>query len=156
LCRPRCPSRESGDQIVQPGEIPITPWPTATPRRATIAPALGANGATPFPSPTGVAVADTGQIQGFQPPPEQVPLSRHPNDHYWLMRPVDARANSESIFFYPYGSDGPYNDWRVHHGVDIPNDIGAPIQAGGSGKVIYAGKGGDVSIPAGWDIYASR
>jgi murein DD-endopeptidase MepM/ murein hydrolase activator NlpD len=150
------PAENTGDQIVQPGEIPITPWPTATPRPATVAPTLpNANGATPFPSPTGLVVADAGEIQGFQPPPEQVPISRQPNDHYWLMRPVNASANSESIFFYPYGSNGPYNDWRVHHGVDIPNDIGAPIQAGGSGTVIYAGKGGDISAPAGWDIYTS-
>lgn len=151
------PAADPNAQIVEAGEIPITPWPTATPRPATIAPAVAAsvNGATPFPSPTGVAVVDTGQIEGFQPPPEQVPISRQPNDHYWLMRPVDASANSESIFFYPYGSDGPSNDWRVHHGIDIPNDIGAPIQAGGSGKVIYAGKGGEVDIPAGWDIYYS-
>jgi murein DD-endopeptidase MepM/ murein hydrolase activator NlpD len=129
----------SNAAILDPGEIVVTPWPTPT-FRPTLPPPTPF-GPTPFPSPTGL-YEDTSAELGFQPLPEEVPLSLHVNDHYWLMRPVDASANSESIFFYPYGSDGPSNEWRVHHGIDIPNDVGEAIHAGGSGKVIFAGDGG--------------
>ncbi len=147
------PTAVEGASIVQPHEIQVSPWPTPTFRPTDPPPT--AFGPTPFPSPTGVYVADSGEELGFQPPPEEVPLSPHANDHFWLMRPVDARANSESIFFYPYGSDGPTNDWRIHHGVDIPNDIGAPIQAGGSGTVIFAGDGATLIGASDLDVYPS-
>lgn len=148
------PAGESANVVLPPDQIEITPWPTMTPRPTVTPQSL--SGPTPFPSPTGVFLPDDEEIVGFQPPPEQVPLTRHANDHYWLTRPVNAAANSESLFFYPFGSDGPYNNWRVHHGVDMPNDIGAPIQAGGDGTVVFAGTGGSAEATAlDIDIYLS-
>jgi murein DD-endopeptidase MepM/ murein hydrolase activator NlpD len=137
--------------LIEPDEIQVTPWPTPTPRPTT--PPLPDSGPTAFPSPTGVFVLDEEPIQGFQPPPEQVPLSAHANDHYWLMRPVDASGNSESLFYYPFGSDGPTNTYRIHHGIDMPNGIGAPIQAGGSGTVIFSGQGSELGKARELDVY---
>ena len=71
------------------------------------------------------------------------------------MRPVDASANSESLFYYPFGSDGPGNDYRVHHGVDMPNPIGERIRAGGSGKVVWANNGATLVDRDDLDIYPS-
>ncbi len=74
----------------------------------------------------------------FSPPPEQVPLSLDPRDHFYFRRPVDASANSSSIFWYVYGSDGPQNAWRVHHGIDLPNPVGKEVRAAAAGRVIWA------------------
>ncbi|MFQ3534907.1 MAG: peptidoglycan DD-metalloendopeptidase family protein [Aggregatilineales bacterium] len=74
----------------------------------------------------------------FSPPPEQVPLSLDPRDHFWLRRPVDSSANSAALFSYPYGSSGPNNAWRVHHGIDLPNPIGKEVRAAAAGRVIWA------------------
>lgn len=95
---------------------------------------------TPVPSPTGIIDApldDEALSELFQPPPEQVPLIRQPNDHFVFQRPVNARGNSRSLFYYPYGSQGLVS--RVHHGIDIVNPIGQPVQAAQDGLVVYAG-----------------
>jgi murein DD-endopeptidase MepM/ murein hydrolase activator NlpD len=93
------------------------------------------------PSPIGqvTVVSNNRPAAGqFSPPPEQVPLSMDPHDHYWFKRPVDSSSNSTSIYWYPYGSDGPQNDWRVHHGLDMPNPVGQPVRAAGAGRVVWA------------------
>jgi murein DD-endopeptidase MepM/ murein hydrolase activator NlpD len=92
-------------------------------------------------------VAENPTAAGFEPPPEQAPLSLHADDHFWFKRPVDASANSESLFYYPFGSDGPQDEWRVHHGVDMPNPVGQEIRAGASGTVEWARNGSEA--PAG-------
>jgi murein DD-endopeptidase MepM/ murein hydrolase activator NlpD len=139
--------------IVEPVQIASTPWPTPTMPPTVAAPT--ASGPTPYPSPTGIFVAVDNEDIGFEPPPEEVPLSPHANDHFWLVRPVDASANSASLFYYPFGSDGPRNDWRVHHGVDIPNPVGEGIRAGGSGTVFWAGDGAQVIEGSNIEIYPS-
>ena len=144
---------EENAVIIAPEELLNTPWPTPTfpptEERPTAA------GPTPFPSPTGLFQPTSGEDIGFQPPPEEVPLSPHVNDHFWMVRPVDASANSESLFYYPFGSDGPENAWRVHHGVDMPNDVGEPIHAGGSGTVVWAKNGGELIDKENIDVYPS-
>jgi murein DD-endopeptidase MepM/ murein hydrolase activator NlpD len=59
------------------------------------------------------------------------------------MRPVDANANSEALFYYSYGSDGPQKDnpLRIHHGIDMPNPIGETVRAAGPGVVTFAADG---------------
>jgi len=150
---PTLPPAQAADVIIEPVEIPVTPWATPTP--APTQPPAADNGPTPYPSPTGVLVPEGGTEIGFQPPPEQVPLSAHANDHFWLMRPVDASGNSASLFYYTFGSNGPMDDYRIHHGIDMPNPAGQPIRAGGSGTVIFAGNGGSLIDTQNMDLYPS-
>lgn len=144
---------QPGPTILAPDQIAFTPWPTATLRPTEDVPT--AIGPTPLPSPTGVLVAAPTESLDYQPPPEEVPLGAHANDHFWFVRPVDSSANSESLFYYTFGSDGPQNEWRVHHGVDMSNPIGEPIRAGGSGTVVFADNGGVLIESGNIDIYPS-
>lgn len=132
------------DAIVEPEAIAFTPWPTPTFPPTAPPPTQG--GPTPVPSPTGLPVGSNATPIGYQPPPEEAPLRLHINDHYWMKRPVDASANSESLFYYPFGSDGPRNEWRVHHGVDMPNPIGERVHAVAAGTVIWAENGAEASV----------
>lgn len=89
------------------------------------------------------AISVTRGPQQWQPPPLIPPISRDVlgRDHYYFIRPVDSNANNEGLFYYPYGSDGPEDAWRVHAGIDMPNDIGQTVRAAGSGIVVWAGTG---------------
>ena len=78
----------------------------------------------------------------FRPPPYAVPLSIHPDDHYWLQRPLPSNRRTYDLEWYPFGNDVLIPDlapYRIHHGVDFPNDRGTTILAAGSGVVIHAG-----------------
>jgi murein DD-endopeptidase MepM/ murein hydrolase activator NlpD len=149
---PTLPPVQANDVIIQPVEIQVTSWATPTPAPPQ---PPASNGPTPFPSPTGVLVPEEGMEIGFQPPPEQVPLSAHASDHFWLVRPVDASGNSASLFYYPFGSNGPTNDLRIHHGIDMPNPAGQPIHAAGPGTVVFAGNGGSLIDTQNMDLYPS-
>ena len=89
--------------------------------------------------PLGTAPAPPAE---WRPPPYDVPLSIHPDDHYWLIRPLPSGSRNYDLEWYPYGSDvliaelAPY---RIHHGVDFPNDSGTPILSAASGEVVWAG-----------------
>ena len=83
----------------------------------------------------------TGVAEDWNPPPAEVPLARHPFDHYWLLRPVASNSNNFGLPHYAYGSDGPADDLRIHHGVDLANPIGVEVLAAGDGVVVAAGKG---------------
>ena len=78
----------------------------------------------------------------FRPPPYPVPLSIHPDDHYWLQRPLPSNRRTYDLEWYPFGNDvlipelAPY---RIHHGIDLPNPTGTTILAASSGTVVYAG-----------------
>lgn len=78
----------------------------------------------------------------WRPPTYDVPLSVHPDDHYWLIRPISSGRRNYDLEWYPYGNDvllsalAPY---RIHHGIDLPNERGTPVLAAGSGTVVHAG-----------------
>lgn len=152
LTAPALPTGDPAEGVIlAPDAVGFTPWPTST---ITPTPALPtAAGPTAIPSPTGLPVASNVTPVGYQPPPEEAPLRLHVNDHYWMKRPVDASANSESLFYYPFGSDGPRNEWRVHHGVDMPNPIGEQVHAVASGTVIWANNGAEALAGAQQGIY---
>ena len=87
---------------------------------------------------------DTGPAppSDWRPPPYEVPLSLHPDDHYWLIRPLPSGTRNYDLEYYPYGSDvllAQYAPYRIHHGLDFPNPSGTPILAAASGEVIWAG-----------------
>lgn len=106
------------------------------------------------PTPAGVGISPnqakqfyvpdagpTGQT-GWQPPTYPVPLAIHPDDHYWLIRPLASNVRNYGLEWYPFGNDVLAPDlapYRVHHGLDFPNPVGTPVLAAGSGRVIYAG-----------------
>ena len=82
-----------------------------------------------------------GTPQGWNPPPMSVPIAHQPFDHFWLIRPVGSNNNNFALPHYAFGSDGPANDLRIHHGIDLANPIGVEVYASGSGTVIWSGKG---------------
>ncbi|NDJ84575.1 MAG: M23 family metallopeptidase [Chloroflexi bacterium] len=113
---------------------------------------------TPVPSPTGVdelVIPSESKVEQFQPPAEEVPLSLQPYDHFFFRRPVDASANSRSIFYYPYGARYSGSETRIHHGVDMPNPIGEEVLAGSSGTVIWAGSVTEDTTFGSMEVYAS-
>ena len=78
----------------------------------------------------------------WRPPPVPVPHALHPDDHYWLIRPVPSGKRNYDLEWYPYGNrpvrTGAPN-YRVHHGMDFPNSTGTPVFAASSGEVVWAG-----------------
>jgi murein DD-endopeptidase MepM/ murein hydrolase activator NlpD len=78
----------------------------------------------------------------WRPPPVAVPHSIHPDDHYWLARPIASDSRNYDLSWYHYANRPmrvealPY---RVHHGLDFPNETGTPIFAASSGTVVWAG-----------------
>lgn len=132
-----------------------TPLPTSA-FEASPAAEVNTGGSTPVPSPTGVAenLVDFDAIERFQPPPEQLPLALQPYDHFFFTRPVDASGNSESLFYYTYGSRWQ-STARVHHGIDIPNPIGEQVLAAAGGTVFYSGIVTQDDEYEGMELYAS-
>ncbi len=122
---------ELGGQAAEQFSVP------ATPTRPVLTPQLVA---TEIPL---TSIAVTRAAVQWQPPPLIPPLSRDPlgRDHYYFLRPVDSNATNRGLFYYPYGSDGPENAWRIHTGIDMPNDIGQTVRAAGSGMIAWAGPG---------------
>lgn len=91
----------------------------------------------------------------WRPPPYEVPLSLHPDDHYWLIRPLPSGTRNYDLEYYPYGSDvllPQYAPYRIHHGLDFPNPSGTPILAAGSGTVVWAGP---LPNPSGVNYYGN-
>ena len=106
----------------------------------------------PTPEGVGVHPQDAEQLwvpnagpelpDGDRPPPMKVPLSLHPDDHYWLIRPIPSGSRNYDLEWYPFGNDVLRPDvgaYRIHHGLDFPNDTGTPVLAAGSGTVVHAG-----------------
>ncbi|MCB8926620.1 MAG: M23 family metallopeptidase [Ardenticatenaceae bacterium] len=80
--------------------------------------------------------------EGWRPPPYEVPLSIHYDDHYWLARPLPSGSRNYDLEWYPYGNDVQLPDrpsYRIHHGLDFPNQTGTPVLAASSGTVVFAG-----------------
>lgn len=155
-------------ELIRPADTPVLNLPTQTAveaapaevvveSTATIVP-INEIGTTPTYTPpppvvgTGVRPGQVEQLRpvsvevvstvDWRPPPVAVPYSLHPDDHYWLIRPLPSDSRNFDLEWYPYGIEPtaahalPY---RVHHGLDFPNDTGTPIFAAGSGEVIWAG-----------------
>ncbi len=143
------------DQNYIPPTLPSDAEPSATPAAAAdlaLRPQpTFASGATPTPPPptafgdddTGVEPVPTRDVQPDRPVPTNppsldVPLARHPFDHYYFIRPIDSNKRNYGLTYYEYGTNGANDEFKIHHGIDMPNDIGTTIRAAGSGIVIYA------------------
>lgn len=119
----------------------MTPTMDPEANLAPVAPALG-DGLRPddvrFSRPAAIGPEATLQ---WRPPPLPVPLSLHPDDHYWLMRPLPSNSRNYDLEWYPYGNDVLLPEifpYRVHRGLDFPNPEGTPILAASSGTVVHA------------------
>ncbi len=102
--------------------------------------------ATNAPLATSIPVTEisvTRPSTQWQPPPLVPPISHDVlgRDHFYFVRPVDSSANNKGLFYYPFGTDGPENAWRIHTGIDMPNPIGQTVRAAGDGTVVWAGPG---------------
>lgn len=105
---------------------------------ATATPALPA-GSDATSAPLATRLAQTPRPVPTNPPSLPVPVARDPRDHYWFARPIDPDRTNRALNYYEYGTDGP-NDapYPIHHGIDMPNEIGTTVRAAGSGLVIFA------------------
>jgi hypothetical protein len=78
----------------------------------------------------------------WRPPPLQPPISYHPDDHYWFIRPIPSGFRNYDLEWYPFGTDvllTNLSKLRIHHGLDFPNEPGTPIMAAASGTVVFTG-----------------
>lgn len=157
--QPTLPGAQATVQVFQPESIGVMPFPTGSPLPTlAITPAPFVGDSTPVPLPTGLDVGLFPTIESnpekYQLPPEQVPLSASPFDHFFLTRPIDVTANSEYLFYYPYGSDGQQG-WRIHHGLDMPNPVGEEVRAAGPGTVIWADRTYKTELDGELEVYAA-
>jgi murein DD-endopeptidase MepM/ murein hydrolase activator NlpD len=137
---------------VAPSPTPATESPTATPRvPPTAVPQIPNDGPTPMSAfadqlqtPLPPADRSGGEqlvIEGWNPPPLEVPIARQRFDHYWMIRPVAPNNSNYGLSYYPFGSDGPGDNLRIHHGTDLANPIGVEVFTAADGTVIWADKG---------------
>ncbi|MFQ5420669.1 MAG: M23 family metallopeptidase [Anaerolineae bacterium] len=130
----------------------VTPVPPATAVSMPIADIQETTPLPPTPEGIGIRPQDAEQYwvpdagpkapDGERPPPMHVPLSLNPDDHYWLIRPIPSGSRNFDLEWYPYGNDvlrADIGSYRIHHGLDFPNDTGTPVLAAGSGTVVHAG-----------------
>ena len=147
---PTLPPIEPAPPIaLQPTQLFGTVVSTNTPLPPPPSPTHLGPTALPTLTTTVVAVNVAAREVRWQPPPLHEPLSLDPRDHYWLARPVDSNATNYGLFYYPYGSDGPDDLWRVHHGIDMSNPVGENVRAAGPGIVLWAANGFRVEQPDG-------
>lgn len=152
------PSATKADSYALTQTPSVTPSP---PVQAQLLPVLPTASLTPSPTPqilpsaTLLAVRpnqaqllripsalSTDVPDEWRPPPVPVPYSLHPDDHYWLMRPIPSGNRNYDLEWYPFGNDVLVPElfpYRIHHGLDFPNPSGTPILAASSGTVIHAG-----------------
>lgn len=148
-------SESEGAEALRGTAVPVSLQATARPTLAGTSAVWSSEG-TRLPAPvavgTGVRPEDaqmfrpaeeelTGPVD-WRPPPMAVPLSLHPDDHYWLIRPIPSGSRNFALEWYLYGNEPLLIDrlpYRMHHGLDFPNETGTPILAAGSGTVIHAG-----------------
>ncbi|MBI3959104.1 MAG: M23 family metallopeptidase [Chloroflexi bacterium] len=69
---------------------------------------------------------------------EFTPAAAPDVDHFWLGQPHPSGYDQLYSPNYQFGSTAG-NRYRIHHGVDISNNAGAPVLAMGEGEVVHAG-----------------
>lgn len=117
---PAAPTNMPSFALPDPDELTRTAEPTAVPTE-TIIPPTGTATNTPQPTYTPPALPQT-----------------HPDEHYWLKRPVAEGGTVWTDKVYPYGSTRG-GELRPHHGVEFNVPYNTEILAAASGTVVVAG-----------------
>jgi murein DD-endopeptidase MepM/ murein hydrolase activator NlpD len=125
--RPAAAAR-TGPQLPRVEIVPIVGiQATATPA-ATATPV-----ATPTPTVTPPPTGPGRLWSTFRPQPATT------GDHFWVGNPfADFASNRFASPSYQFGSTAG-NRYRPHHGLDISNPQGTPVQSAVSGEVVHAG-----------------
>lgn len=113
---------ESELVTLTPSRVPGTLTPTASP--------------TPFPTTIGNGLPTQMQGATWTAPP--VDPSTQIADHYPFGRPISDDGANWADRTYPYGGTSG-GRLQVHHGVDMVNPRGTPVQAVGDGVILFAG-----------------
>jgi hypothetical protein len=94
-----------------------------------------------FLSPTpAFGEESTMPVSDWGNPTYQVPLALTPHDHFYFNRPLSISDTHKLNVDYRYGYYYPEEE-VVHTGIDIAGELGDPVLAAASGKVIFAGYG---------------
>jgi len=110
--------------------------PTPTPTATFTATATPTPTATATPTPTATVTPTPSPTSTATPLPSQSPAII--DGHFWFQRPISPEVTDWVAHFYPYGSTAN-GQHPIHHGVEFVNEIGTPILAAGSGRVVAAG-----------------
>lgn len=117
--------RETAEQLAaQAGDAPASDGQASPSRTDT---------AIPQPTPTPAQMLIPGRQWA-----DFTPAAAPAVDHFWLGQPHPSGYNQFYSPNYQFGSTAG-DRYRIHHGVDISNDAGAPVLAMGEGEVVHAG-----------------
>lgn len=135
------------DQVLVPTTAPADEplVTTADLPQVKVLPAFGLEDAPPTPMPAT-------PTPGLLPTPSTLQLPLQPgrlwstftpsstgNDHFWVARPFSAAIpNQLASPSYQFGSTAG-DHYRIHHGVDIANELGTPVLAAVDGEIVHAG-----------------
>ncbi|MCJ7584677.1 MAG: M23 family metallopeptidase, partial [Anaerolineales bacterium] len=140
----RASATPSGTAVVSLPQFTYSPSPSATPKPLNI---VVENTLTPVPSATSasslpIVFSTEGATpeSAWRPPLYPTPWALSPYDHFYFTRPFASNVVSWPIADYRYGGIF-FRPEVVHTGIDLPADVGTPVQATGSGTVVWAGWG---------------
>ncbi len=134
----------TGTAVVSLPQFTNSPSPSTTPKPLTI---NVESTLTPIPSATSAASSPVilptegaTPESAWRPPLYPTPWALSPYDHFYFARPFAVNVVTWPIADYRYGGIF-FRPEVVHSGIDLPADVGTPVQAAGPGIVVWAGWG---------------